>query len=176
MDEYPRTAFGNRNTTNKTQQDVLQAIADALGGGRGETGGGGGYTGPSPGRAPRGSHPQASHGPDVLEGTGEIAPEREYAEYGGPTDMGLGLAREQIGSELPLRMDEELTQPSEAERALQTLLNAAGFQVDTDGFAGPQTIGALNEFLASVAPRESEFAPGDVIDGYILDLLRQVSD
>jgi peptidoglycan hydrolase-like protein with peptidoglycan-binding domain len=75
-----------------------------------------------------------------------------------------------------LRLDEELTQPSEGERALQTLLNAAGFEVEVDGFAGPQTIAALNEFVAGVFPRESKLAPGDVVDKYILDMLGQVSE
>ena len=86
--------------------------------------------------------------------------------------MALGLAREAVGNELPLRLAAELIDPSEAEQALQTLLNAAGFAVDTDGYAGPETIAALNAFLG---PREPEITEGEVVDEHILNLLKQAA-
>ena len=74
-----------------------------------------------------------------------------------------------------MRLGSELTEPSEQEQALQTLLNAAGFEVEVDGYAGPQTVEALNAFAQKAAGRYPEITEGGVVDDYILNLLKQAA-
>lgn len=64
-------------------------------------------------------------------------------------------------------------EPVEAERMLQEALESLGFDVGgVDGYAGPATIAALNEFLESIG-LSGRYEVGDEIPDYVIGLLRQ---
>lgn len=165
----PSTRPGGGTRDVADRRTVLEEIAAKLGRPRG---GGGGAdvldflkrpqsTGRSLGEAP--------YSPSVVPPevpTGRIP----FPEGGEDTEV--VLARYSLGNTLPLRLEAELIDPTEAERAMQTLLNTHGAELDTDGYAGPATIKALNEFVRRYLPEEPEITEGSVLDERILDLLR----
>lgn len=171
----PSTRPGGGTQDVTSRRSLLQGIADALGMGRPD-GSGGAMAHPAPATKLRGYDAPSPSADPVFEpvvGTGEVPHKPEREAYGGPLDQGLGLARTELRDGVGLRLGTELTEPSEQDRAIQTLLNEHGLEVEVDGFAGPQTIAALNEFVQRYLPRYPEITEGEELDSRVIGLLER---
>ena len=87
-----------------------------------------------------------------------------------PEELGLP---EVPSSGYRLRANENLVDPSEMERRIQEGLVRLGAEIDMDGYAGPQTVTAINEiFGTDLKPPDPETGyPGDEIPPSILEEL-----
>ena len=89
-------------------------------------------------------------------------------ETQGPLEMDLSaLGRElkEPTSGYPTRMTEELQEPDGVEREIQEALISRGAEIESDGYAGPATLGAISEMF------DLELAAGDMIPGWVLSEL-----
>lgn len=104
------------------------------------------------------------------------------AGYAGPADVPLPESRrgmiEPGGGTLnlnrPMPTREVREEPVEQERQIQELLNRAGYGVEADGFFGPQSLTALNDFVSAHVSPNLSFSMGDEIPTEIIVALRNV--